>query len=49
VDENFSLISPFFTTGGENTRIGRNVFINQNCTNYDLGATACCPSAPPNR
>jgi acetyltransferase-like isoleucine patch superfamily enzyme len=24
-------------TGGNNTRIGRNVFINQNCTMYDLG------------
>ena len=37
VDENFSLIPPFYTTGGENVRIGRNVFINQNCTMYDLG------------
>lgn len=37
VDESFSLIPPFFTTGGENTSIGRNVFINQNCTMYDLG------------
>ena len=37
VDENFSLIPPFYTTGGENIRIGRNVFINQNCTMYDLG------------
>ncbi len=37
VDESFSLIPPFYTTGGDNIRIGRNVFINQNCTMYDLG------------
>ena len=37
VDESFSLIPPFYATGGENTRVGRNVFINQNCTMYDLG------------
>ncbi|MBN9005661.1 MAG: sugar O-acetyltransferase [Rhizobiales bacterium] len=37
VDERFSVIPPFYTTGGENIRIGRNVFINQNCTMYDLG------------
>jgi acetyltransferase-like isoleucine patch superfamily enzyme len=37
VDDSFSLIPPFYTTGGENIRIGRNVFINQNCTLYDLG------------
>ncbi|MEP7008369.1 MAG: sugar O-acetyltransferase [Sphingomonas bacterium] len=37
VDEGFSLIPPFYTTGGENIRLGRNVFINQNCTMYDLG------------
>jgi acetyltransferase-like isoleucine patch superfamily enzyme len=37
VDESFSLIPPFYTTGGENIRVGRNVFINQNCTRYDLG------------
>lgn len=37
VDESFSLIPPFYTTGGENIRLGRNVFINQNCTMYDLG------------
>ena len=37
VDESFSLIPPFYTTGGENIRIGRHVFINQNCTMYDLG------------
>ena len=37
LDAGFSLIPPFYTTGGENIRIGRNVFINQNCTLYDLG------------
>ena len=37
VDESFSLIPPFYTSGGENIRVGRNVFINQNCTMYDLG------------
>lgn len=37
VDASFSLIPPFYTTGGENIRIGRNVFVNQNCTMYDLG------------
>ncbi len=37
VDDSFSLIPPFYTTGGENIRVGRNVFINQNCTMYDLG------------
>jgi acetyltransferase-like isoleucine patch superfamily enzyme len=37
VDGGFSLIPPFYTTGGEDIRVGRNVFINQNCTMYDLG------------
>jgi acetyltransferase-like isoleucine patch superfamily enzyme len=37
VDESFLLIPPFYATGGADTRIGRNVFINQNCTFYDLG------------
>ena len=37
LDEGFSLIPPFYTTGGENIRLGRDVFINQNCTMYDLG------------
>jgi len=37
VDDSFLLIPPFYATGGNNTRIGRNVFINQNCTLYDLG------------
>jgi acetyltransferase-like isoleucine patch superfamily enzyme len=37
VDDSFLLIPPFYTTGGADTRIGRNVFVNQNCTFYDLG------------
>jgi acetyltransferase-like isoleucine patch superfamily enzyme len=37
VDEGFILIPPFYTAGGDEIRIGRNVFVNQNCTFYDLG------------
>ena len=37
VDESFMLIPPFYTAGGDEIRVGRNVFINQNCTFYDLG------------
>lgn len=37
VDGSFLLIPPFYATGGPDTRIGRNVFVNQNCTFYDLG------------
>jgi acetyltransferase-like isoleucine patch superfamily enzyme len=37
VDEGFVLIPPFYATGGADTRVGRNVFVNQNCTFYDLG------------
>jgi acetyltransferase-like isoleucine patch superfamily enzyme len=37
VDESFLLIPPFYTVGGHETNIGCNVFINQNCTFYDLG------------
>src|ERR1700753_2846472 len=37
VDESFLLIPPFYTAGGDEIRIGQNVFINQNCTFYDLG------------
>jgi acetyltransferase-like isoleucine patch superfamily enzyme len=37
VDDNFVLVPPFFATGGLDMRIGRNVFVNQNCTFYDLG------------
>jgi acetyltransferase-like isoleucine patch superfamily enzyme len=37
LDDGFLLIPPFYTESGVNIRIGRNVFINQNCTFYDLG------------
>lgn len=37
VDESFMLIPPFYTTGGLEITVGRNVFVNQNCTFYDLG------------
>jgi acetyltransferase-like isoleucine patch superfamily enzyme len=37
VGANFSLIPPFYTSGGAEIRVGDNVFINQNCTFYDLG------------
>lgn len=37
VDDSFSLIPPFYTTCGDNIRVGLNVFINQNCTMCDLG------------
>jgi acetyltransferase-like isoleucine patch superfamily enzyme len=37
VDESFLLIPPFYTAGGNEIRVGRNVFVNQNCTFYDLG------------
>jgi acetyltransferase-like isoleucine patch superfamily enzyme len=37
VDESFLLIPPFYTAGGNEIRIGRHVFVNQNCTFYDLG------------
>jgi acetyltransferase-like isoleucine patch superfamily enzyme len=37
VDDSFSLIPPFYTAGGNEISVGHNVFINQNCTFYDLG------------
>lgn len=37
LDEGFMLIPPFYTESGVNIRVGRDVFINQNCTIYDLG------------
>jgi len=37
VDDSFLLIPPFYTAGGDEICIGHNVFINQNCTFYDLG------------
>jgi acetyltransferase-like isoleucine patch superfamily enzyme len=37
VHESVLLIPPFYTAGGDEIRLGHNVFINQNCTFYDLG------------
>jgi acetyltransferase-like isoleucine patch superfamily enzyme len=37
VDESFTLVPPFYTSGGREIRVGRKVFINQCCTIYDLG------------
>jgi acetyltransferase-like isoleucine patch superfamily enzyme len=37
VDDGFLLIPPFYTVGGDEISVGKNVFINQNCTFYDLG------------
>jgi acetyltransferase-like isoleucine patch superfamily enzyme len=37
VDDSFLLIPPFYTAGGNEIRVGKNVFVNQNCTFYDLG------------
>ena len=37
VDDSFLLIPPFYSAGGNEIRVGRNVFVNQNCTFYDLG------------
>jgi len=37
VDESFRLIPPFFTEHGLHIRVGRDVFINQNCTLMDIG------------
>ncbi len=37
VDDGFVLIPPFHATGGAGMKVGRNVFVNQNCTFYDLG------------
>ena len=36
VDDGFQLIPPFYTASGDEIRLGRNVFVNQNCTFYDL-------------
>lgn len=37
VDASVLLLPPFYCSGGREIRVGRNVFINQNCTFYDLG------------
>jgi acetyltransferase-like isoleucine patch superfamily enzyme len=36
VDASFLLIPPFYPTGGVDITVGRNVFVNQNCTFHDL-------------
>ena len=36
VDDHFRLIPPFYTANGLEIRVGHRVFINQNCTLYDL-------------
>jgi len=36
VDDGFRLIPPFYTAYGLAIRVGRRVFINQNCTLYDF-------------
>src|SRR3569623_867119 len=37
VDDSFLLIPPFYSAGGNEIRVGRNVFVNLNCTFFDLG------------
>lgn len=37
MDAGFCLIPPFYTESGVHIRVGRDVFVNQNCTFYDLG------------
>lgn len=37
VDESFHLIPPVYSDHGVNTRVGRNVFVNQNCRFNDIG------------
>jgi acetyltransferase-like isoleucine patch superfamily enzyme len=37
VDASFLLIPPFYSVCGLDITVGRNVFVNQNCTFYDLG------------
>lgn len=37
VDESFELLAPFYTDFGKNIVVGKNVFINQNCTFMDRG------------
>jgi acetyltransferase-like isoleucine patch superfamily enzyme len=40
VDEQFRLIPPFYTASGREIRVGQRVFINQNCTIYDLAVVS---------
>jgi acetyltransferase-like isoleucine patch superfamily enzyme len=49
VDESFVLIPPFYTAGGDEIRVGRNVSVNQNCTFYVSIITAGHPLEPAQR
>jgi acetyltransferase-like isoleucine patch superfamily enzyme len=40
VPDSFVLVPPFYCSGGSRITVGHNVFINQNCTFYDLGGLA---------
>src|SRR6266404_4792278 len=46
VDDSFLLIPPFYATGGADISVGRNVFVNQNCTFYDLGGLDIADDVP---
>lgn len=37
IDDNFELLPPFYCDFGRNITVGKNVFINQNCTFMDRG------------
>lgn len=37
IDDSFELLPPFYTDFGRNITVGKNVFINQNCTFMDRG------------
>lgn len=37
VDDSFEMLAPFYTDFGRNIKVGKNVFINQNCTFMDRG------------
>lgn len=37
IDKSFELFAPFYTDFGKNIVVGKNVFINQNCTFMDRG------------
>jgi acetyltransferase-like isoleucine patch superfamily enzyme len=37
VDDSFLLLPPIYVHGGTDISVGRNVFVNQNCSFYDFG------------
>ena len=37
IDDSFELLPPFYTDFGRNIKVGKSVFINQNCTFMDRG------------